>query len=193
MDHIRCRRDEAAFETLTSRYRGPLLRHLISTVRDGAAADDLLQETLLRVWTRADQWDGRGAVKAWLFRIATNLALNHLRTVRRRKEQPLEATGAADPFAEADELPAPEWLTDRVTPGPDALAERADRAARLRRLVERLPDDKREALRLVYDAEMDVRGAADTLGIPEGTVKSRLHYARRRLAEQWRRDIGEEP
>src|SRR5687767_2583288 len=83
MDRIRRRRDGAAFETLTARYREPLLRHLVSMVRDGAAADDLLQEALLRVWTRADRWDGRGAVKAWLFRIATNLALNHLRTVRR--------------------------------------------------------------------------------------------------------------
>ena len=59
-------------------------------VRDEPAAEDLLQETFLRVWTRAGQWNGQGTFKGWLFRIATNLALNHLRTRRRRPEQPLE-------------------------------------------------------------------------------------------------------
>src|SRR5687767_6259630 len=88
-------RDESAFETLAGRYREPLRRHIASIVRaDPLAADDLLQEVLLRVWTRADTWDGRGAVKAWLFRIATNLALNPLRTLRRRHERSLEGSGS---------------------------------------------------------------------------------------------------
>ena len=79
-------RDAGAFETLFSRYREPLRRHRARTVRDDAAADDLAQELFLRVWTRAEQWDGRGAFKAWLFRIAANIALNHLRSVRRREQ-----------------------------------------------------------------------------------------------------------
>src|SRR6266700_97427 len=82
-------RDEEAFDVLTDRYLEPLRRHLMSTVRDSATAEDLLQELLLRIWTRADQWDG-GSVKSWLYRIATNLALNHLRTVRRRRESSLD-------------------------------------------------------------------------------------------------------
>ena len=77
-----CERDADAFEALTEKYRALLYRHLVSLLRDSAAADDLLQETLLRVWTRAEQWDGRGPFKAWLFRASTNLALNHLRSIR---------------------------------------------------------------------------------------------------------------
>src|ERR671932_347450 len=79
-------RDAGAFETLFARYRELVRRQAQRIVRDESAADDLVQEVFLRVWTRSEQWDGRGACKAWLFRIATNLALNHLRTVRRRRE-----------------------------------------------------------------------------------------------------------
>ena len=75
-------RDAEAFEEFFARHRGRLLRHLIRTVREKSAADDLLQEVFLRVWTRAGQWDGRGAPLGWLYRIATNLALNHVRSVR---------------------------------------------------------------------------------------------------------------
>src|SRR5262245_30078588 len=82
-------RDAGAFEELCARYGEPLRRHLQRMLRDADAAEDLLQETLLRVWTHAGQWDGRGAPRAWLFRVATNLALNHVRALRRRPQQPL--------------------------------------------------------------------------------------------------------
>src|SRR5436190_17619750 len=95
------KRDAEAFETLFERYRERVARHLDRTVRDAGAAGDLAQEVFLRVWTRAEQWDGRGSFRAWLFRIATNLALNHLRSVRRRREQPLEI--APDPESEEDD------------------------------------------------------------------------------------------
>jgi RNA polymerase sigma-70 factor (ECF subfamily) len=81
-------RDARAFEALFERYGELIRRHLARITRDDAAAQDLVQEVFLRVWTRAEQWDGRGPFKAWLYRIATNLALNHLRSVRRRREQP---------------------------------------------------------------------------------------------------------
>ena len=73
-----------AFEMLFERYAVYTRRHINSIVRDEPAAEDILQETFLRVWTRSGQWNGQGTFKGWLFRIATNLALNHLRTRRRR-------------------------------------------------------------------------------------------------------------
>ena len=175
------RQDAAAFEILMARYREALRRHLRGIVRDPGATEDLVQEIGLRVWTRADQWDGRGAVRAWLFRIATNLALNHLRTIRRRCERPLEPAGE-DPDEDAF---MPAWMVDAAAQEPAQEVERAERDAALRRIVEDLPPDKREVLRMVYDWEMDLREVAERLDIPEGTVKSRLYHARKQLAERW--------
>lgn len=185
----RCRDDGDvdAFDLLAARYREPLRRHLRALVQtsDADAADDLLQETLLRVWIRASGWDGNGAVKAWLFRIATNLALNHLRTLQRRREQPLAAR-RTDQDDNDEETPA--WMIDRAALGPDDLVLRADTRARLDRVIENLPGDKRDVIRQVYTAERDLREVADALGIPEGTVKSRLFHARKRLAEDLLRE-----
>jgi RNA polymerase sigma-70 factor, ECF subfamily len=186
-------RDEAAFELLSDRYREAVRRHLLRTVRDPDAAQDLLQEVLLRVWTRADQWDGRGSFRAWLFRVATNLALNHLRTVRRRRQQPLELPPDRPVLddEERDEGRVPAWMVDTATLGPDAAVERAERHALLRRLVGELPEEKREVFRLIHDAELEIRQVAEVLSIPEGTVKSRLYYANKRIVQQWR-DLEDE-
>jgi len=179
-----CERDARAFEALFERYGEQIRRHLARITRDDAAAQDLVQETFLRVWTRAEQWDGRGSFKAWLYRIATNLALNHLRSVRRRREQPLNAPDELADDEEENSIPA--WMIDDSALGPDVILELAERRERLRRLVGRLPDEKREVVRLVHEMELSMRDAADELGVPEGTVKSRLYYAKKRLAREWR-------
>lgn len=61
----------------------------------------------------------------------------------------------------------------------------AEQARIVRSLIQDLPDDKREVIRLIVDEQMDISEAASLLDVPQGTVRSRLHYARRRLAEQW--------
>ncbi len=173
--------DVAAFEALCERYREPLRRHLSAMLRDADAAEDVLQDVLLRVWTHARQWDGRGAPRNWLFRIATNLGLNFLRATRRRRQQPLELPGDED---ENDGSRVPAWMIDNAAVDPQVAAERAERRAQVRYLLRKLPDDKREVLRLIYDAELETRDVARTLSIPEGTVRSRLFYATRRLARE---------
>jgi len=178
--------DAAAFAGLMERYGDAVRRHLASVVRDGAAADDLTQEVFLRVWTRAEQWEGRGSFRAWLFRIATHLALNHLRAVRRRREDSL-VPGPSDAYAEGEGT-LPDRLIDALAPDPAAILEAREQAGRLRRLMEQLPLEKREVFRLVHEEELEIRQVADALGIPEGTVKSRLHHARRRLARAWEED-----
>jgi RNA polymerase sigma-70 factor (ECF subfamily) len=175
-------RDAHAFETLFERYGEMIRRHIRRITGDDATAQDLLQEAFLRVWTRAAQWDGRGSFKAWLYRIATNLALNHLRTVRRRRELPLDIEDDWDED-EGDLVPA--WMADVSALGPDAAIEMAEEREQFQRLVHALPDEKRAVFRLVHEMEMTIRDAADELGIPEGTVKSRLHYAKKRLARDW--------
>jgi RNA polymerase sigma-70 factor (ECF subfamily) len=175
-------RDAHAFEALLERYQEAIRWHLLRITRDEAAAQDLVQEAFLRVWTRAAQWDGRGSFRAWFYRIATNLALNHLRTVRRRREQPLEVADSLD--EDEDDL-VPAWMIDDSVLEPNAAIERSEERAQVRQLVEGLPEQKRALFRLVHEMEMTVRDAAEELGIPEGTAKSRLHYARKRLARDW--------
>ena len=174
--------DAAAFEALLERYRAPIRRHLLRYTHDDVAAQDLLQEAFLRVWTRGDQWAGRGTFRAWLYRVATNLALNHLRTVRRRRETPLE-TELEPETAEEDLVPA--WMVDDTALGPQAALEQAEERQQVRRLVAALPDEKRAVFRLVHEMEMTIHDTAAQLEIPEGTVKSRLYYARKQLADDW--------
>ena len=181
--------DETAFGQLFDRYEEQIRRHVANIVHNDAAAQDVVQEVFLRVWTRAEQWRGIGTFKAWLYRIATNLALNHLRSIRRRKELPLPVPDSE----QDDESLPPAWLIDDATPEPDVVLEWAEQHTTFRRLVGMLSKEKREVFRLVHEMEMSVRGAADELDIPEGTVKSRLYYAKKQLAREWRalRTAGE--
>jgi len=176
-------RDAHAFETLFDRYGDAVRCHLTRIVRDGPAAEDLQQEVFLRVWNRAGQWDGRGAFRAWLFRMATNLAFNHLRSVRRRREQPLALS--PEPENEDDDPRIPGWMVDAAALGPDAVLEQAEQRRRLWRFVDELSEEKREVVRMIHDAEMEIREVAERLEVPEGTVKSRLYHARRQLARAW--------
>jgi RNA polymerase sigma-70 factor, ECF subfamily len=173
--------DASAFDALSARYREYVYRHVLAMIHDSSAAEDIVQEVFLRIWLRPDQWHERGTFKGWLFRIATNQTLNYLRALYRRRQQPLE-----DPLNEDDESSVPAWMVDHAQPGPEVILEQGERSQLVQQLVNELPVEKREVLYLVHDAGMETRQIAETLGIPEGTVKSRLHYATRRLAREWR-------
>ena len=173
--------DPAAFETFFARYHPAMQAHIARIVREPAATEDLVQEVFLRVWTRAEQWQGSGSVKGWLYRIATNLSLNHLRSVKRRPQQPLEIP--ADDGD--DDSPVPGWMVDASALTPEAQLEIVEQQKRLGQLINALPPDKQDVFRMVYDDEMDLQGVADALQIPEGTVKSRLYHGRKRLSKQW--------
>jgi len=131
-----------------------------------AQAEDLLQETMLRVFRNIDRYRAPGAFRAWVFRIATNLALTELR--RRR----LAATDAWD-----DRLLE---LPDLDLPQPHARLEAEERARTLRAGLLRLPHDQR-AVFLLRARGMELREIAETLNVPVGTVKSRIHHAVQKL------------
>ena len=187
--------DADAFDALFDRYAPQVRRRLLRIVRDESVADDLLQEVFLRLWTRAEQWEERGSLLGWLLRMATNLALNHLRAVRRRRQQPLEYTTGSDrPLDDDDEDEdlVPGWMIDAASLRPDEISERAEEREALWGLVDSLPERQREVLRMAHEAEMDIAEIADQLGVPPGTVKSRLHYARSGLAKRFKRLTEEE-
>jgi len=185
-------RDTGAFDALYARYAHRTRSRLKRIVREESVAEDLVQEAFLRVWTRVEQWQGRGTFEGWLSRLATNLALNHLRSMRRRREHPLETQKRAFDAEEDDERQAPSWMVDSAALGADAIVALREQREIVQRLIDRLPEEQREVVRLVIDVEMDTRGVADTLGIPLGTVKSRLHYAKKRLGREWE-EAGSKP
>lgn len=164
--------DPDAFEDFVRQHDRILGLHLRRYVGPDDAGD-LRQEVLLRVWERASQWQGRGSPLAWMLRIATNLALNHLRARRR--------TASLESGDEAEEAPVAEPPQAR---GEDDV-ERWTEASRALELVGELPDSQRTVLSLARLDGLKLREIASRLDVPLGTVKSRLHAATQWLTERW--------
>jgi RNA polymerase sigma-70 factor (ECF subfamily) len=166
----RLRRGEpGAFDEFFDRFAGPLLSYLDGMVRDRSAAEDLVQETLLRVHQRIDRYREQGAFRAWVFRIATNLALTELRRRRIAAAVPLDE-GHFEPAAPCD-------------PGPGDRAERDRQERSIAAGFRTLSDDHRAVILLRVRGGMGIREIAQALQVPEGTVKSRIHHAVRKLRE----------
>lgn len=150
--------DLDAFEQLVRRYQEPVWRFLRGLVSDRALAEDLAQETFLRAFHRLDTFGFRSRFSTWLFQIARNLAVDALRSRERRRALPFRIGPPAPP-------PGIELGTELAT------------------AVDTLSPKLREALLLVEVMGFSCREAAAVLGIPDGTVKSRLFHARRHLVE----------
>ncbi len=141
----------------------PLRRYARSFLKDPAAADDLVQDTLERAISRWHQRRADGSTRTWLFTILHNLAINRLRQLARR--------GWANPLEDIDE-------SDIAT---DARQEDGLRHQDILAAVDRLPEDHRSVLLLVSVEDLSYAEAAQVLGVPIGTVMSRLARARDRL------------
>jgi RNA polymerase sigma-70 factor, ECF subfamily len=176
--------DKRAFDQLYERYQLAIRCYLLRIVHSEVAADDLTQEVFLRVWTHAQQWSAKGPFKAWLYRIATYQAFNALRAIHRHPQQPLDDP-EAQPAAEDESYNFQAWIVDTSTLEPDIAMEMAERQRQIWQLIGRLPEEKREVFSLVTQMEMSIQNVAERLGIPEGTVKSRLHYAKHWLSQNW--------
>lgn len=159
-------------------------------VRDSGVTEDLLQETFLRAWQARDTWPRIRSFRHWLLRIGTNLALNYLRSRNRAKEVLL----ADQPPSEESEQSVEQAVADFTNPGPESVFARKSELDLVRKLIAELPEDKRIVMELVDQQDLSIREASDALDIPGGTVKSRLHYGRRRLTGRLRELLDmEEP
>jgi len=141
-----------------------LRRYARGLVSDRDRADDLVQDTLERAWSRFSMWQKRGEVRAWMFGIMHNHFIDRLRAQRSRPED-----------SAGDDVPE---LPQRAVQA-DTLEVRD-----LDRLLQRLPPEHREVLLLVGVEEMSYQEVATALGVPIGTVMSRLSRARARLREE---------
>jgi RNA polymerase sigma-70 factor (ECF subfamily) len=175
MQHVRGG-DRDALEELVRRYHGPLRNFAVRFLDDRDAADDVVQETFLRVLEAAPRWRATAKVSTYLHTIAANLCRDELKRARRRREEPLEEgeDGPVDP-----------------APSPEAQALANLRAAKVRAAVQRLPPEQREAVLLHHYQGLSHPEIAQVCRCPVGTVKSRLHHAHRKLRE-WLADELEE-
>lgn len=168
--------DEASFDFLLQKYRSPLVNFLNRMVRDTATAEDLAQEVFLRVYRARKQYTPSAKFTTWLFRIATNLALNSVRDNRhRRMEVSLDAP------VEEDE--APLQVPTREMRIDEHMVER-DRADFIRRAVASLPEKQRVAVLLHKYEEMDYGEIARILDCSESALKSLLFRAYENLRVQ---------
>jgi|SRR6476620_1044488 RNA polymerase sigma-70 factor (ECF subfamily) len=158
--------DPDAVSDLIGRYQHRLYRFLVRLVQDPATAEDLFQQTWIRLMEKIGSYDARRSFEAWLFAIARNLAIDHL---RRRRAISL------DEQDESGQAPV-----DRLTAGGrDALEQLLDfeRGALLAAAITELPAIHREVLTLRFEEEMKLEQIAEIAAIPLSTVKSRLHRA----------------
>jgi len=152
--------DRGAFRLLFERHSDRIYRFALSLTRSPHLAEEVLQETMMAVWKGAKRFKGRSKVTTWLLGIAKNQAYNLLRKEERGKRLP-EA---------ADRVPDP--------------SDDARMSVQVERALDTLPEAQREVLHLVFYENLTVRETAELLGVPEGTVKSRMHHARRNLAKE---------
>ncbi len=169
--------DDASFDFLLQKYRSPLVNFLHRMVRDTATAEDLAQEVFLRVYRARKQYTPSAKFTTWLFRIATNVALNSVRDNRYQKMQ-ISIDAPVDEDSQAPmELPAREKRIDQH------MIER-DRTEIIRRAIWSLPEKQRAAVLLHKYEEMDYAEIARILDCSEGALKSLLFRAYETLRVQ---------
>jgi RNA polymerase sigma-70 factor, ECF subfamily len=155
-----------AMHILYSRHNVRVYRFILRIVRDVGMAEDLTSQVFLDVWRTAGQFEGRSQVSTWLLSIARFKALTALR--QRRHE-------------DIDQEEVLEIVDDADTPE-DSL-ERSTTSAILRACIAKLSPAHREIINLVYYHEKSVEEVGEVIGIPQSTVKTRMFYARKQLAD----------
>jgi RNA polymerase sigma-70 factor, ECF subfamily len=158
--------DRLAMQVLFARHHVRVYRFVVRLVHSETTAEDLISEVFLDVWRQAGRFEGRSAVSTWLLAIARFKALSAL---RRRPDEALD-----EEAAEAIEDPSDD---------PQVALEKKDKSAILRKCLMGLSAEHREIIDLVYYHEKSVEEVAEIVGIPENTVKTRMFYARKKLAE----------
>jgi RNA polymerase sigma factor (sigma-70 family) len=158
-------RDRDAFCAFFRLYAPRVKAYVGRSVRDDVKADEITQEVMLTVWRRAVSYDPRRAsASTWVFTIARNRMIDSIRKAGRPEVEPDDPT----------------WVP-AAAPAADAVAVTKRRAEKVREAMEALPQDQREVVDLAYFSFRSMSEISSDLGVPVGTVKSRVRLAFKRL------------
>ena len=175
--------DEKAYRELVEMYQGRVHSLAFRMLRRVEDAEDVTQETFVRMFRALDRYDPERSFGAWLFSIAARLSIDQ---IRRRKLQPLPMTGRD----KDDE----EYTIDveDPSPRPDEAAARSEEERRTKALIDSLPPHYRVVVLLRHQQDLSYEEIAEALHLPLGTVKARIHRARALLKERIEK-AGHEP
>lgn len=175
--------DTAAFRHLVDRHHRELYQFVFRFTGSAAAADDVVQETFVQMHAAAATFDPERKLKPWLFTIGANKARDYLRGRTRRREVPLDAPLGPDGDATGQRFFD---LMAEEGPSPADNLESREQSIIVREIIDQMPPALREVLLLAYFHHFPYKEMADMLGIPLGTVKSRLHTAVAYFGQQFR-------
>ncbi len=161
--------DLSALEQLFERYRAQVYRTAYAITHDSAAADDILQDTMLKVYKHANRIDVNLPLAPWLYRVTVNLSYTWSTRSRNR-------------WVSIENMV--DHLVSPIRHAPDKVAENNEQNARIEKALDTLQFNQRIVVILHYLEDMDLQEIADVLELPVGTVKSRLYYARENLRRQ---------
>jgi RNA polymerase sigma-70 factor (ECF subfamily) len=170
--------DDAAFEYLVTKFRRPMLSFMYRMARNSAVAEELVQEIFLRVYRSRATYNAEAKFSTWLYRIATNLAVNHARDTK--YERPELSVSLDEPDSDTGQKLD---LADRTASAEQALLRR-ERLAAIRQHVQNLPERQRLAVLMHKYQGMDYRQIAAVLKLSESATKSLLFRAYETLREK---------
>jgi len=174
--------DELAFRELVSRYKNGLYTFLSHFLNSRELVEDVFQETFIQLFISRESFDPTRPLRPWLFTIAANKAKDALRKQHRTAALPIGSLVESEEMSFGDALNV---LTSYETT-PYENIEENETAARVRRIIESMPENLREILILAYFNKFSYKQMSQMLSIPIGTVKSRLHAAVGRFAKEWK-------
>ncbi len=169
--------DMSAFELLVRRYQDAIVNYIHFSIRDYHRAEDLAQETFLRVFKNASRYETKASFKSWLYTIATNLCRNEIRNRARRKTYSLE-----DLVDENEDVYHSEYMVDTRLQ-PDILYEKKERQQIIKKAIKLLPKNQSLALTLVTYQELSYEEISEILNCSIGAVKSLIHRARQNMKD----------
>ena len=167
-----------AYRELVKRFERPVYSLIVRMVQDPATAEDLAQEVFVKAFRRLGTYDPQWKFSSWLFKIAHNTTIDHLRRGT-PDTVPLETEG--DDVQGRGSLSA--VLADQTAEDPRAAAERRDLARSLERAISSLRPEYRQAVLMFYAHGASYQDICEVTGLPLGTVKTNLHRARKELAQ----------